>query len=340
MSQKVKIIKERKFTKQLLESVIERDEATLIGEYEKVNSITPITFLCKCGIQNKKCFKNVYDRGMTCVKCTSINQKERHKKTILEIYGVEYASQSKEVKEKVKATVLERYGVDNIAKNKEIHKKIKATNLVRYGYECAVKNKEIQDKKKATILERYGNEYNSHNGMTNEARKKAKATNLARYGFECPLQNKEIREKGKKTNLKKYGVEFSCQNNEISEKIMINSKKFKEHKMPSGEIRKVQGYEPFALIELVKSYSEEQIKTNRSDVPRIKYELDGINKYYFPDIYIPHENRLIEVKSTWTYKSSFNINMLKKKACEEQGFLYEFWCFNYKGRKIELPVIS
>jgi len=39
--------------------------------------------------------------------------------------------------------------------------------------------------------------------------------------------------------------------------------------MPSGDIRKVQGYEPFALDILVKKYKEDDIKTDRKDIPRI-----------------------------------------------------------------------
>jgi hypothetical protein len=108
--------------------------------------------------------------------------------------------------------------------------------------------------------------------------------------------------------------------------------------MPSGAVRKVQGYEPFALKILVKIYEEEQTKTDRKDVPRVQYEVDGKKKYHFPDIFIPHENKIIEVKSTWTLKCKTDNIKLKKKACEEQGFLYEIWCFDGKGNRVEVPV--
>ncbi len=108
--------------------------------------------------------------------------------------------------------------------------------------------------------------------------------------------------------------------------------------MPSGAVRKVQGYEPFALKELIKIYSEEQIKTDRKDVPRVQYEVDRKKRYHFPDIFIPHENKLVEVKSTWTLKCKSDNIQLKKKACEEQGFLYEIWCFNPKGKRIEVAI--
>jgi hypothetical protein len=41
--------------------------------------------------------------------------------------------------------------------------------------------------------------------------------------------------------------------------------------MPSGEIRMVQGYEPFALNDLLKLYTEQQIITG-VNVPIIYYE--------------------------------------------------------------------
>lgn len=103
--------------------------------------------------------------------------------------------------------------------------------------------------------------------------------------------------------------------------------------MPSGTIRKVQGYEPFGLDELIKSYNEDQIKTNRSDIPRIKYKVNEKEKYYFPDIYIAHEKYIIEVKSTWTYKCKEDNIKQKAEATKEQGYRYEIWVYNAKGIK-------
>ncbi len=106
--------------------------------------------------------------------------------------------------------------------------------------------------------------------------------------------------------------------------------------MPSGEIRKVQGYEPFALDELLKTNSETDILTNRKDVPRITYKIGDKTRYYFPDIYIPSENRIIEVKSTWTYKCKEDNIQEKKKATEEAGYIYETWIYAKNGNKIEI----
>jgi hypothetical protein len=140
------------------------------------------------------------------------------------------------------------------------------------------------------------------------------------------------------TRKERCGFEHSLQNPEIMEKQQKNSFSFKDFVMPSGNVRKVQGFEPFALNILVKDYLEEQIKTDRNTVPRICYRDNENDRYHYPDIWIPHENRLIEVKSTQTYKWHKQEVLIKKKACEEQGFLYEIWCFDVKGNRVEISV--
>lgn len=35
---------------------------------------------------------------------------------------------------------------------------------------------------------------------------------------------------------------------------------------------------------------------------------------YYPDIFIPKENKIIEVKSIWTYNVNLEKNILKQKA--------------------------
>jgi hypothetical protein len=103
--------------------------------------------------------------------------------------------------------------------------------------------------------------------------------------------------------------------------------------MPSGIIRKVQGYEPYALDELVKQYTEEQIKTDRKDVPRITYDIENNKHYYFPDIYIPEEKYIIEVKSTWTYKCKTDNIKQKAEAVKKLGYKYEIWVYDNKKNK-------
>ena len=156
---------------------------------------------------------------------------------------------------------------------------------------------------------------------------------MIRYGVEHNFQAGELRDKRKETFLAKYGVEHPAQNLEIQAKSEKNSKKFKEYKMPSGIIKKVQGYEHFALDELLKTYKEEQLKTDRKDVPRVEYKMEEKKHFYFPDIYIPHENKIIEVKSTWTLNKKNDITMAKAKSCKEKGYCFELWVYDGKGGK-------
>jgi len=78
------------------------------------------------------------------------------------------------------------------------------------------------------------------------------------------------------------------------------------------------------------------VKTDRKDVPRIPYTANEKQRYYFPDMYIPHINTIIEVKSTYTLKINPEIIDLKKKATEEKGYVYELWCFDGKGNRVEV----
>ena len=55
----------------------------------------------------------------------------------------------------------------------------------------------------------------------------------------------------KQNNLEKYGVEHHSQNEEIADKMIKNNFKLKEFIFPSGETIKVQGYEPFALNDII-----------------------------------------------------------------------------------------
>jgi hypothetical protein len=126
------------------------------------------------------------------------------------------------------------------------------------------------------------------------------------------------------------------QNIDFMDRYQKNLKKHKKYIFPSGNIRHVQGYEHFALNDLLKLYNEDEIKTNRKDIPRIKYINNNKEKYYFPDIYLPLINKIIEIKSTWTYKCDIEIIKLKKIATELLEYDYEIWIYDNKGNKIKV----
>jgi hypothetical protein len=282
--------------------------------------------------------------------------KEKMKTTWLEKYGVENPRQSYEVKEKSKATCLKNLGVESPLQNKEVMKKVKETCLKNLGVEnpsqsdtikqqkreTCVKNlgveypsqsQEVKEQMKATCLKNLGVEYP---GQSQEVKEKSKATCLKNFGVEYSLQSQEVKEKGKETCLKKYNVKHHTQNAEVAEKMSKASYSRKDYILPSGKIIHVQGYEHYALDELVKVFNEEEIITGSGSVPEIWYDDDEGNKHrHFVDIFISSQNKCIEVKSSWTAEKK-NDNIFKKqKAGKRLGYNYEIWIYNSKGVKVE-----
>lgn len=261
--------------------------------------------------------------------------KDKIKKTMLEKYGVEHAMQSEKIKEQYKNTCLDKFGVENPSSNLEIKNKVKETCVKKFGVENPFQSEEIKNKIKKYNTEKYGVECNS---KSEELKNKYKQTCLKKYGHESHTQNEGIKQKIKQSNIKKYGVENVMQNVEIMEKSSKNAYKLKEYKFASGNTIKIQGYEGFALDYLVttEQVNENNIITGAKNVPTIWY-YDANNKKHrhYVDIYIPTQNRCIEVKSTWTAEKKKDAIMLKQKAAKELGYNYEIWVYDGKANRVE-----
>jgi hypothetical protein len=52
-------------------------------------------------------------------------------------------------------------------------------------------------------------------------------------------------------------------------------------------------------------------------------------------IFIPIQNRCIEVKSTWTAKKGKDYIFLKQEAAKKLGYIYEIWVYDHNGNRIE-----
>lgn len=258
--------------------------------------------------------------------------REKIKQTWKDNYGFENPNQNPLIIEKTKKTNLERYGVTNPNQLEEIKEKTKQTNLERYGKESFLQTDAICEKRKQTSLEKYGNEYAI---ASKEVQDKRAKNYLEKHGVKCVFEQKDFREKAKKTMMERYGVEHALQSKEILERQQNSAHSLKEYKMPSGEIRYIQGFENYALDELTKLYSESQIMTGKGNVPRISYYIEDKHHYYFPDIFIPHENKIIEVKSEWTYGINTDIINIKGDACINGGYNFELWIYDKHGKKIE-----
>lgn len=90
-----------------------------------------------------------------------------------------------------------------------------------------------------------------------------------------------------------------------------NSFQFKDYILPSKKTIRIQGYENIALDELLLTIKEDDIILSKRNMPKIKYILKNKKHRYYPDIYIPSQNKIIEIKSHYTYKSNLIKNNIK-----------------------------
>ena len=212
--------------------------------------------------------------------------------------------------------------------------KMKATNIQRYGVENPFQNEKVKEKMKATNMERYGVEYSS---QCPEVKKKMKATNIQRYGVENPFQNEKVKEKMKATNMERYGVEYGLQNKEIFEKNQRKRFKMKIYEFNCNNKVECQGYDAYALKELEEKYDYiYEDYNNWNDLDFWYTTKDKKQHKYYPDIPFLRENKIIEVKSDYTFYADLYVNILKAKCVIQQDLDFEFWIYDNKKDKLVL----
>lgn len=275
--------------------------------------------------------------GAYCRVCAKNNAKEKTANTNIKKFGHKFVFHNKEIKAKMDKTNIEKYGSTSPMQNKNIKAKRDETNIERYGSKSVFQNEKIKEKKYNTNMKKYGVKH----VMQNEDIKAAAInTSIKRYGTKFPNQNNEVRKKIENTVMQRYGVTHIMHNAEIAEKAGKagkNAFKPKEYTLPSGEVIKVQGYEPFALDKLIndEEVNEEDLITDRTKVPEIWYNYDGDRHRYYTDIFIESQNRCIEVKSTYTFNIEKERIFCKHEAVKNAGFKSEIWVFDKKGNIVE-----
>ena len=270
---------------------------------------------------HKNCNKK-YNKSLECLdrsECFLCNEHtEEHRKNLnIERHGFKTPFEKKETQEKLKKTLLERYGQDNAMKIPKFKEKAKKTCLKKYGFENTLAEGSVIRKKRDEAMEK-------------------------KYGSKYYSQTPEWKNKMNETCNERYGTDWAMQNSDISEKASNNAYNTKIYKFPSGNEIYVQGYENFALDILLKNgYKEEDIITSRREVPECWYIIDGKEKRYFTDIYIPNERRCIEIKSDWTFKRDIEdpkkiSPLIKQQAMQELGYICEIWIIDGNGNVIDI----
>lgn len=213
----------------------------------------------------------------------------------------------------------------------ETSKKFEMLKLYRLSYckECTLEKKEKN--KVSTCMTKYGV---NNTGMLDEIKKKIKESNNKRFGGH-PKKTKEVQDKWRKTCIERYGGHPN-QNIEVQSNIEKNSYIHKDYLLPSGNIVRLQGYEHFALNDILKEYDEDDIVLGRKNIPRVGYICkDNINRIYYPDFYIKSINTIIEVKSEWTLKLASCRLEERSKATISKGYVYEVWVYSSKGERLK-----
>ncbi len=105
-----------------------------------------------------------------------------------------------------------------------------------------------------------------------------------------------------------------------------------------------QGYEPQALawlLEHKKLTLKDLVLDSSGKVPVIPYKSRKRNRRYYPDIFIPRQNRIIEVKSTYTLGlltgKDWKRNQDKAKACLGLGYRFTLMLMDANGTRHWLP---
>ena len=294
------ILKRVTHDKKLLSIISARDNFTPINIGNRLNSSTIIQFICNCGEKGTKSFFLLNRTGGFCCSCKEKIRQEKRKKTCIDKYGVDSPLKSETIQEKRKKTCIEKYGVDCAFKSETIKEKGKKTCIEKYGVSNVSQAPEIKQMKIDKSMQKYGV---SNVSQAPEIKQMKIDKSMQKYGTEHVLQSDIVKQKGVETSIKKYGVSNPQQNPYISEKCSKKARLWKDYTLPDGNIIKIQGYENFALDILFREgYSQEDILTSRIEVPSIWYIDNEKRRRYFPDIYIKSINKIIEVKSSWTYK--------------------------------------
>jgi hypothetical protein len=310
--------------------------------------------LCICGDE----YITTFNRGVPhkcnqkrCCKRDEIVMEERREENIKK-YGVTHPMKLASNIAKMNKTNEEKYGSEhprtkNILKAhkmsmkkhgaigwavKEMRDKTKATMMERYGVEHSLQSSKLREKKRKTTQELY---HVDHTWQSPSVKRKRRNSLIEHYGVDTPMASKEVQEKFRATSMERYGVESPMQNASVFYRSHVSRYKHKEYKLGKRMVQ-VQGYEPRVLNYLVQ---DKGIKPNRivvgseRGIPRFLYNIDGKERYYFPDAMIDG-NRIIEVKSCWTLLSSENkllINKAKANCVVAEGFQFHMIVVDMKG---------
>jgi len=202
--------------------------------------------------------------------------------------------------EKARETLKARYGVSNPMDIKGVKQKREQTFLAKYGVANPSSNEQVKQKRIKTMLQRYGVEHNF-------------------IDWQDKMESK-------------HGVLNAVHIPEVAEKLCSNRFKTKhEYKLDSGEIIYLQGYETYGLDYLKKSFKEKDILYRKRDMPEVWYYYKDKKHRYYADFFIPSQNLVIEVKSSYTLARDYQQVQEKIQATNNIGYNLLLLVFEKNG---------
>ena len=181
--------------------------------------------------------------------------------------------------------------------------KNRENTFIKYGIDSTNKLEETKQNKIKSCLEKYGVK-----NISEISQDKVRKSKKERYGDE--KYNNRL--KALKTMKERYGVDNALQDKELFNKQQKSGFKMKEH----NKIKYRGSYERDFLIK----FNNIEICEGIS----LKYFYDGKNRTYHSDFYPPKYNLICEIKSLYYYNKYLEKNLLKKEACERNGYNFIF----------------
>lgn len=271
----------------------------------------------------KECDKVLLDVKKTfCTSvCSNINVDEIEK--MKHTWNTKSADDINNIQLKRRKTNLQKYGVDIASKLPEVIEKNKQSHIKNWG-DYAMRTNEILTKRNDTCIERYGGV-----GMgSEELFYKMKNTNIEKYGVEYYSSTSDWYNKCVKVALERHGKEWVSKVDSINAKQQSGGYSYYDFEFPSGKVARVQGYEPKVLTKLVIDYNEDDIivgvQNIINEIGFFHYDYEGKTHRYYPDIYIKSENKVIEVKSTYTFNKEKEKNLLKRESVLNKNINFKF----------------
>jgi hypothetical protein len=321
-----------KLTLEAVKLAFESEKCTLVSK-EYFTNKKPLEYLCSCGSKEIDTITYCdFQRGIRCNHC----RLDRLKATNKERFGYEFVSQRPETREAI-SKGFQRYADKKKHKLEDVIQYFKDNKckLLETTYKDCISPLKflcLCGKEGCITYAKFREGQRCSDLTCMDTRKKA--TNLAQFGSISYTGTPEYKERHKITCLAKYGTDHPLQSALVQEKSEKSGHAYRPYTFPSGLVVSVQGYEPFGLNHLLKTYKEDDLRVGRVYQPEIWYtDATGTKHRYFSDVYIPTEKHIVEIKSTWTYQKGMKQGKLalQKEACSKEGYRYTLLTFDEKG---------